>query len=143
MTLTVDGGNLTITPADVELVQQTRSGWGIASDGAVTVALDVDLDASPGLRREGMVREVIHHIQNLRRSSGLQVADRIELEIATDRAERLAYALTTHASLIAGEVLATSVEIVDLDSGPDADEWEGTVLVEIDGVPIRISVRRS
>jgi isoleucyl-tRNA synthetase len=143
VTLTVDGELITVGPADVELVQQTRSGWGIASDGAVTVALDLDLDASPGLQREGMVREVIHHIQNLRKSSGLQVADRIEVEIATDRTERLAYALTTHASLIAGEVLATHLEIAGLDADGASDGWDGTIEVDIDGVPTRISLRRS
>jgi isoleucyl-tRNA synthetase len=137
----VRGESLTLGPADVELAQKTRSGWGVASDGAVTVALDLDLDAFPALQREGMVREVIHHVQNLRKSSGLEVADRIELELATDPVERLAYALSTHASLIAGEVLATDVQIAALDG--EIGDWDGTTLVEIDGVRTRISLRKA
>jgi isoleucyl-tRNA synthetase len=141
--VTVDaaGETITLSSSDVELSQQTRSGWGVASDGSVTVALDLDLEGWPALQREGMVREVIHHVQNLRKAAGLNVADRIELRIETDPSERLGYALSTHASLIQGEVLATELEVAG--AAADVRDWDRSVTVEIDGVPATLLLRRA
>jgi isoleucyl-tRNA synthetase len=141
VTITFEGEPVSLSPSDVELVQQTRTGWGVASDGSVTVALDLDLEPWPALQREGMVREVIHHVQNLRKEARLQVTDGIELLVRTDPSERLAYALSTYASLIAGEVLAANVEIGSREES--IEPWAATVNVEIEGVPASISIRPS
>src|SRR5205807_2403473 len=117
-----DGEQVTLAPGDVELVQQTHAGWGVASDGPLTVALDLDLEPWPALQREGLVREVIHHVQGLRKSAGLDVTERIELEVRTDPSERLAYAVSTHTSLIASEALASSVEVGSIEDRTDG--WD-------------------
>jgi len=134
------GRAATIAPGDVELTRETKEGWGVASDGPLTVALDLDLDPWPALQREGMVREVIHHVQNLRKAAGLSVTDRIELEIRADPSDRLGYAVGTHTSLVAAEVLADSVEVGSLDTIDDG--WERSVHVQVDGMPARLSLRR-
>jgi len=134
-------GAVQLLPADVELVKRTAPGRGVASDGAATVALDLELDRWPALQREGLVREVIHHLQDLRKRAGLKVDDRIELRIQTHPTERLAYAVSTHTSLIAAEALATRVETGSLDE--EAGEWDRTVTVEVDGVKAKLSLRRA
>ncbi len=79
VTVDLSSGPVELTPGDVELVQHTQEGWGLASDGPVTVALDLTLDDD--LRLEGLARELVHHVQALRRSAGLDVSDRIQLGI--------------------------------------------------------------
>jgi isoleucyl-tRNA synthetase len=133
---------VTLGPDDVDLVQQTRSGWGMASDGAVTVALDVDLEPYATLQREGMVREVLHHVQNLRKAAGLDVTDRIDLRIEVDPEARLFYAVGTDTSVIAAESLADSVQAAPLGE-ESVDEWEADQRVSVDGVSVHLFLRRA
>ena len=77
-------------------------GWGVASDGGLTVALE--LDVSPELRREGLARELVRIVQDARKAAGLDVSDRIALGIEVDG--ELAEARDAHAAFIAGETLA-------------------------------------
>jgi isoleucyl-tRNA synthetase len=101
-----DGGavsGVSIGPDDVIVTQTPRAGWAVASDAGETVAIDTTV--TPELRREGLAREVIRLIQEARKSDGLDVTDRIALRWSAGDAE-LAAALTEHAALIAGEVLA-------------------------------------
>jgi isoleucyl-tRNA synthetase len=99
------GGPIELSPDDVELSRETTEGWGLASDGPVTVALELTLDDD--LRLEGLARELVHHVQALRRSAGLDVSDRIQLGIETSGP--VADALAAHRDRIASEVLATSI----------------------------------
>ncbi|HEX8100297.1 MAG TPA: isoleucine--tRNA ligase [Actinomycetota bacterium] len=133
VTLSLSGGEVVLGPEDVELEQQTRAGWGLASDGSVAVALDLEL--TEALRREGTARELIHHVQNLRKSAGLEVADRIVLGLEPGRGVEAAVA--AHRELITSEVLAT--EVVD---GP-AEPAETSTTVELDEDQVRISLRRA
>jgi isoleucyl-tRNA synthetase len=130
-----------VAPEDVDLVQQTRPGWGLASDTSTTVALDLDLESHPALQREGMVREVIHHVQNLRKSAGLDVADRIELRIQTDPSDRLSFAVASHASVIAAETLATDVVATAPDEAAEGP-WDAQTTVDVDGTPVRLLLRK-
>jgi len=110
-----DGGTATVTAAelgpvtlsadDLVVTQTPLEGWGVATAGGETVALD--LAVSDELRAEGWAREVVRLIQDARKTDGLQVSDRIELRWATAQAD-LAAALAEHGELIAGEVLAVS-----------------------------------
>jgi isoleucyl-tRNA synthetase len=124
-------GPLTLEPADVELVQQSRTGWGSASDGSVTVALDLEPDEA--LRREGLVRELIHHVQNLRKSSGLDVTDRIVVGMEAD--PDVAAAVDAHYDRFASEVLATNVRPQPVD-GPT-----GEAELSVDGHKVRVTLR--
>ena len=129
--LELPGGPVELSPADVELSQQTKEGWGVASDGPVTVALDVTLNDD--LRREGLARELIHHVQALRKSAGLDVSDRIH--VGVEASDEVAEAIGAHRDWIAAEVLASS-----LSDGP-LDGATGTEDVTVEGTPVRISVR--
>ncbi|MGH2573776.1 MAG: isoleucine--tRNA ligase, partial [Actinomycetota bacterium] len=133
VTLPLRSGDVTIAPGEVELIQQTSSGWGLASDGSVTVALD--LEPNQALRREGLVREIVHHVQNLRKAAGLDVADRIVLGI--DAADEVWEVVASHRDELRAEVLAT--EVVDEPVGDPMVEEE----VAVEGYPIRLSLRRA
>jgi isoleucyl-tRNA synthetase len=121
---------VSLAPEDVDLSQETTGGWGTASGGGVTVALD--LDVTPELAREGLAREVVRLVQDARKEAGLRVTDRIELGIEADG--QVAEAVETHRSWIAGEVLAVRIEV-----GPVA----GAEPREIDGHRIGLAVRRA
>jgi isoleucyl-tRNA synthetase len=98
-------GPVTLTAADLVVTQTPLEGWGVASDGGETVALD--LAVSDALRFEGYAREVVRLIQDARKASGLDVSDRIVVRWATAGTD-LAAALGEHGRAIAGEVLAVS-----------------------------------
>lgn len=100
----VDGETVSLAPDEVIITETPREGWSVASDAGATVALDLEI--TPELRRAGLARDAIRLIQDARKNSGLDVADRIALRWhSTD--EEVRTALTDHAGLISDEVLAT------------------------------------
>jgi isoleucyl-tRNA synthetase len=103
-TVLVDGAEVEVTADEVLLTETPREGWAVATEGGETVALD--LTVTPELRRAGLAREVVRLVQEARKTSGLQVTDRIALLWAADG--EVAEALREHADLVADEVLATS-----------------------------------
>ena len=111
-TITVrSGGEAVLVGADDVIVTQTpRAGWAVATDAGETVAIDITI--SQELRREGIAREVIRLVQDARKNDGLDVSDRISLRWFSGDPE-VSAALTEHAGLIAGEVLA-------VDYGPES-----------------------
>ncbi|MQY16771.1 Isoleucine--tRNA ligase [Streptomyces sp. RB5] len=118
----VDGSPVTLSPEEVIITETPREGWSVASDQGATVALDLEL--TPELRRAGLARDAIRLIQEARKNSGLDVADRIQLRWASSSAE-LTLALEDHAALIADEVLATDFAAGEGDEAfgaPFADE---------------------
>lgn len=100
----VDGEPVALSAEEVIITETPREGWSVASDSGATVALDLEI--TPELRRAGLARDVIRLVQEARKNSGLDVADRIALRWAAADAE-LAAALEEHARLVADEVLAT------------------------------------
>ena len=103
----VDGAPVELAPDDVVVTETPRSGWAVASAHGDTVALDLDI--TPELRRAGLVREVVRLVQDARKTSGLEVSDRIELWwSATD--DELAAALREGAGRLGEEVLAVTIE---------------------------------
>ena len=95
---------MTIGPDDVIVTQTPRAGWAVATEAGETVAIDITV--SPELRQEGLAREVIRLVQEARKNDGLEVTDRIWLRWSTGDDPNMVMALTEHAGLIAGEVLA-------------------------------------
>ncbi|QKV95489.1 isoleucine--tRNA ligase [Streptomyces sp. NA02950] len=118
----VDGETVALSPDEVIITETPREGWSVASDAGATVALDLEI--TPELRRAGLARDAIRLIQEARKNSGLDVADRIALRWESVD-EELRRALTDHAGLIADEVLATDFASGEGDSGygePFTDE---------------------
>ncbi|MFF2011317.1 isoleucine--tRNA ligase [Streptomyces sp. NPDC058195] len=99
----VDGESVSLTPEEVIITETPREGWSVASDSGATVALDLEI--TPELRRAGLARDAIRLIQEARKNSGLDVADRIAVRW-TSSSDATAEALAEHAALIADEVLA-------------------------------------
>jgi isoleucyl-tRNA synthetase len=105
-TATVDcEGPVELGPDDVILTERPREGWSVVNEHGETVALDLSL--TPALVRAGLAREVVRLIQEARKSSGLDVVDRIRLEWSADGATR--EALVEHADLVKAEVLAVEM----------------------------------
>ncbi|MEO8477054.1 MAG: isoleucine--tRNA ligase [Actinomycetota bacterium] len=130
-TVTLDGEALTLAPGDVDLSQEVKAGWGVASEGGLTVALDLEL--SDDLRHEGIARELVRLVQDARKAAGLEVGDRIQLGIQSGPA--IAEAMARHRDYIVGETLA-----VDLLTG----EVEGSRHdASIDGDPVSVSLRKA
>ncbi|QHC21653.1 isoleucine--tRNA ligase [Streptomyces sp. GS7] len=100
----VDGETVSLAPDEVIITETPREGWSVASDSGATVALDLEI--TPELRRAGLARDAIRLIQEARKNSGLDVADRIALRWLTAD-DDVRTALADHAALIADEVLAT------------------------------------
>jgi isoleucyl-tRNA synthetase len=114
-------GVVTLEASDVIVTQTPLAGWEVASADGETIALD--LTVTPALRREGTARELIRLLQDARKTSGLRITDRIRVRWATDDPD-VSAALTAHAELIAGEVLAT--EFTSDDAAVTADWHEFT-----------------
>jgi isoleucyl-tRNA synthetase len=129
----VDGGVVTIGPDEVDLTQEVLEGWGVASEGGATVALE--LERTPELVREGLARELIRVIQDARRAAGLAVTDRIVLRVATSG--DVAEALRAHRDLIADETLATEL----VEGAPEAGSFN--LRAEIDDGTVEIGIVRA
>ncbi|HQT91972.1 MAG TPA: DUF5915 domain-containing protein, partial [Candidatus Kryptobacter bacterium] len=136
--LHVDSKAFHIVPADVEIFSQELSGWLVESDGGLTVALDTELDDD--LRREGIAREFVNRIQNLRKSAGFEVTDRIR--VAIECPGDFAEAVTKLSEYIRSETLAVELSTTkELNS----KEYPGGYSedVEIDKQKFKILVSRA
>ena len=103
-----------LTLEDVEIISEDIPGWLVANEGVLTVALDISI--SEELRQEGMARELINRIQNLRKESGFEVTDKIRVEIS--RHERVNASVKAYGSYIGSQTLAEEVSLVEsLDNG--------------------------
>ncbi len=133
ITLDLDGGEATIEVADVDIVSEDIPGWEVATDGTVTVALDVTV--TDELRREGIARDVVNRIQNLRKERGFNITDKIRLQFAPNPATD--EALDTFADYISRQVLATELSVAPGDES-DSD----AAVLDIDGITLvaRISI---
>jgi len=116
----------------VELSRETRGGWGVAADGGITVALDLEI--TPDLAREGLARELVRLVQDARKAAGLEVSDRIDL--AVDAGDDVREAVEAHREWVAGEVLATRITF-DL---PEDGHRERR---DLDGREITVAVRKA
>jgi isoleucyl-tRNA synthetase len=133
VTLSLDGDDIQLGRDELDIRVEGREGFSLVQEGAYGVALDLDL--TPALRAEGAAREVVRATQELRRSSGLAVEDRIELWLAAT--EDFGTALRDHESFIAGETLATAVHLGET---PPRDA-AGTS-VDLDGQMIEVGLKK-
>ncbi|MEE1366264.1 MAG: class I tRNA ligase family protein, partial [Muribaculaceae bacterium] len=119
-----------VTTEDVEIIPEDVPGWLVANDGNITVALDVTV--TDELRNEGMARELVNRIQNIRKSSDFEITDKVMVEIT--RNEQTDAAIQTFGSYISAQVLATEINVVD------AIEDERGVELDIDGIVVKVLV---
>ncbi|MCM1111325.1 MAG: isoleucine--tRNA ligase [Clostridium sp.] len=113
--LTVNGEPAVIELADVEILSEDIPGWLVASDGALTAALDVTL--TDELRNEGLAREIVNRVQRLRKERGFNITDRIRLRLSPSA--EVEAAIGQFGDYIARQVLATSVSTGELDPAAD------------------------
>jgi isoleucyl-tRNA synthetase len=131
-TLDLGGETVVVTPADFEITSEDMPGWLVASEGKLTVALDITL--TDELRREGVARELINRIQNIRKDSGFEVTDKIRVEI--EQLELVAGAIEYFADYIASQTLAVEVTASATPAG------DVVVDSDIDEQPLKIAVTR-
>ncbi|MBQ0030519.1 MAG: isoleucine--tRNA ligase [Bacteroidales bacterium] len=120
LALDVDGQQIVVDKSDVEIKSEDIPGWLVANNGDLTVALDIQL--TPELVKEGVAREFINRIQNLRKSSGFEITDRIDVEI--ERNENINGAVEDFADYIGAQTLSNSVKLVDKVANPTELDFE-------------------
>jgi len=107
--IAVDGQTITLVRTDVEIVSEDIPGWLVTNEGTLTVALDITI--TDELKNEGVARELVNRIQNIRKDSGFEVTDKINIRISDN-----AYsndAIANFRQYIASQTLANNIEIVD------------------------------
>ena len=123
-TLALPGGEVILSPGDYAISSEDMPGWLVASEGALTVALDIEV--TPELRREGLSRELVNRIQNLRKSSGFEVTDRIHTSVYADDPD-LQDALSAFGAYVKAQTLSLSIDLYPFAEAPaEAAEVEWT-----------------
>lgn len=128
--LNIQTETIDLTLEDVEIMSEDIPGWLVANEGRYTVALDITI--TDELRKEGIAREIINRVQNIRKDSGFEVTDKIVISIA--KHDALNQAVEAHRNYIAGQTLATNILLVDnLDNGAEIeldDNLKTTICVQ-------------
>lgn len=133
-TMHLPGGDVNLTKGDYEITSEDMPGWLVATEGTLTLALDVTI--TDELRREGVARELINRIQNLRKDSGFDVIDKIYVTIyaAGADAQEIEDSLKSFSEYIASQTLALSVDFAPASENVDAPavEWnEGSINIKV------------
>jgi len=128
--LALASGDVELTPEDVEIITEDMPGWLVANEGKLTVALDITV--TDALLREGIARELVNRIQNIRKSNGYEIVDKISVEI--EGRDEINEAVKEYSGYIASQTLANSVELV-------LDLAEATEL-EFDEYVVKIAIKK-
>lgn len=123
----VDGQTVEIVREDVEIVSEDIPGWTVANDGALTVALDLEITEE--LKNEGMAREIVKRIQAYRKSSGFEITDHIHVVLSHD--DNLQKAVEAYHGYICSQVLADKLEFGAPESGEELDFEDFKISVDI------------
>jgi isoleucyl-tRNA synthetase len=120
LTLTVNGEEVELGPDDLIVQSEGIEGWLVEQEGEVTVALDTEV--TPALRAEGLAREAVKRIQNLRKEAGFEVTDRIE--VAYQGSPKIAGAVDEYDDWVRNETLAVELQPSDTPSGEVVETFE-------------------
>ena len=131
-TLSLNGQEIILNSDDVEIISEDIPGWQVANDGKLTVALDITV--TDELRYEGIAREFVNRIQNIRKEAGFDVTDKITVLIEDNDFVR--EAVKRHSAYIGSQTLATSVQLTD------SFDQVNTRDVDIDEVMVKVEVRK-
>jgi isoleucyl-tRNA synthetase len=129
--LEVDGVLCRLEAEDLEVLTQDIAGWEVASEGSITVALDITL--TPELEREGLARELINRVQKQRKDMGLELSDRINLH--WEPVPGMEEMIKEFGDYIAGEVLAVSLQ-------PLCQSMESAIEVDLEGLIVHLNVEK-
>jgi len=124
-------GNVELTPEDVEIITEDMPGWLVANEGKLTVALDITV--TDALLREGIARELVNRIQNIRKTNGYEIVDKITVEI--EGRDEINEAVKEYSGYIASQTLANSVVLVK--------ELTDATELEFDEYTVKISVKKA
>jgi isoleucyl-tRNA synthetase len=112
-------GEVILEAGDYEITSEDMPGWLVATEGKLTVALDITI--SEALRKEGIARELVNRIQNLRKDKGFEVTDKIEVEIV--KRDDLVSSLSEYNAYVCGQTLSEKIDLVDDIANADKVEW--------------------
>ena len=127
-TLNLNDGPIVIEISDVEIATEDMPGWLVANEGTLTIALDVTV--TEHLRREGVARELINRIQNIRKDNGYEITDKIVVKI--EALDQINDAVKDFSQYIAQQTLATEISVVDKLDNPielDFDDYKVNIFV--------------
>ena len=130
ITVDINGKSVTLAPEDVEITSQDIEGWLVASSGPLTVALDVTLNDA--LKNEGIARELVNRIQNLRKDSGFEVTDKIEVQIQRDG--KIEQAVIDNLDYIKLETLTAKLEV--------AEQVTNGIAITFDDVETKLAIKK-
>ncbi len=126
--LSIEGESVEILPTDVDILSSDIAGYKVANDGKVTVALDVEISAA--LKEEGIARELISKLQNLRKESNLEVTDKIKVQV--EKHNYIENSIIGFKTYICTEILANELEVLE--------QLSDSVEIEIDEYPIKVKL---
>ena len=127
--LNLPGGEVQLTTDDVEIITEDMPGWLTANEGKLTVALDITV--TDELLKEGIARELVNRIQNIRKQNGYEITDRITVEI--EKRDEINDAVTEFSNYISSQTLAAGISLVDkLEDGIELDFDEYMVKVKVE-----------
>ena len=123
----VEGQQVTVDAVDVEIISEDIPGWLVSNEGNLTVALEVEL--TDDLKKEGMARELINRIQNIRKDSGLEITDHIVVTLAPN--EEVSAAIEAYGELVKSQVLANDIIIAANDGNEvEFDDFKLNIKIE-------------
>lgn len=128
--IVVSGKSITLTTEDVEISSQDIPGWLVANANGITVALDITI--SEDLRKEGIARELVNRIQNIRKDSGFEVTDKVQVQIQNE--PHVNAAIQANEDYIKSETLTESISFVE--------ELENGTEIEFDEIKTKISIKK-
>ncbi|MBR2618467.1 MAG: isoleucine--tRNA ligase [Paludibacteraceae bacterium] len=128
--ITIDNQEIAISTEDVSIFSEDIPGWSVANDGNITIALDITL--TDALINEGIARELINRVQNIRKSSGLEITDRINVSVSAP--DHINAAIAEHKAYIASQVLAANLFLTN--------QLSNATEVDFDGVSLFIQIEK-
>ncbi|WP_419489921.1 isoleucine--tRNA ligase [Alistipes sp.] len=132
-TAEIDGVKIEATAADFDITSEDMPGWLVAAEGKLTVAMDITVTEE--LKREGMARELVNRIQNIRKESGFEVTDKIRITIGKNG--QTDGAVESYGDYIAAQTLAVSISSADSITDPDTQN------IELDDLTVSILVKKA
>ena len=132
ITLNIDGNDAVIEAVDVEIISEDIPGWLVANEGNITIALDVTITEE--LKQEGIARDIVNRVQNIRKNRDYDITDKINLVFAPNADTDAA--INAYSDYIARQVLATSISVGNIEGA------EGVETLEIDEIKVDVSITK-